>query len=170
MLPDESILHLTPGIYQKKVKKNFEVRVTFFGEEYIAVKIHNSEELDWRILSCSSKLKLSPITLPDDIEKKCISLMEKLGIYFGCFDFIVTPDDDFIFLEVNEMGQFLWIEFILPELKMLDKFCDFLISNDIESKPITNYQASLEEVNSSASYKKLMRDDAKKNESLELSN
>lgn len=32
--------------------------------------------------------------------------MRKLGIIFGCFDFIVTPDEEYVFLEVNPMGQF----------------------------------------------------------------
>lgn len=64
--------------------------------------------------------------------------MRQLGIVFGCFDFIITPDDEYIFLEVNEMGQFLWIEEILPELKLLDKFCEFLVS----SKKNTNIKNS----------------------------
>lgn len=129
MLSTEENMALTPGIFQKKIKKDFEARVTFFGEEYVAIKIHNTDEVDWRILFSTNDLKLSPLYLPIDIEKKCISLMKKLGIVFGCFDFIVTPEGEYVFLEVNEMGQFLWVEEILPELKMLDKFCDFLLSN-----------------------------------------
>lgn len=128
MLSTEENMALTPGIFQKRLRKDFEARVTFFGEEYIAVKIHNTEELDWRVLFSNNNLKLSPLILPTDVEKKCISLMKNLGIVFGCFDFIVTPEGEYVFLEVNEMGQFLWVEEVLPELKMLDKFCDFLLS------------------------------------------
>lgn len=130
MLSSEVCMALTPGIYQKIVKKRFEVRITFFKNEYIAVKIHNSEELDWRILNNSPKFKLSPIKIPLDIENKCISLMQSLGIVFGCFDFIVTPSDEYVFLEVNPMGQFLWIEEILPALKLADKFCEFLLTSE----------------------------------------
>lgn len=126
MLPEQSVLGLTPGIYQKKIKKAFEVRATFFGEENISVKIHNSEALDWRILNRTSSLILSPITLCPEVEKKCILMMKELNIVFGCFDFIVTPEGEYIFLEVNEMGQFLWVEDLLPQVKMLDKFCEFL--------------------------------------------
>jgi len=110
MLPNDSIIALTPGIYQKIIKKKFEVRITFFGNEYVGVKIHNVNELDWRTLNPYVQLKLSPFKIPSEIEKQCQELMGKLGIVFGCFDFIVTPNDEFIFLEVNEMGQFLWIE------------------------------------------------------------
>jgi hypothetical protein len=34
---------------------------------------------------------------------------ELLGLAFGCIDLIVTPEGEHIFLEVNEMGQFLWV-------------------------------------------------------------
>lgn len=53
--------------------------------------------------------------------------MARLGLLFGCIDLMVTPDDDYVFLEVNEMGQFLWIERANPDIRMLDTFCDFLI-------------------------------------------
>ena len=118
---------LTPGIYQEIIQKAFEVRVTFFGNENIAIKIHNFKELDWRSISPQS-LKVSLMRLPADIETYCILLMKKLDIVFGCFDFIVTHSGEYIFLEVNEMGQFLWIEKLLPELKLLNCFCEFLLS------------------------------------------
>lgn len=159
ILPEESILKLTPGIYQKKIIKSFEVRITFFGKEYIAVKIHNSEELDWRSLSETPKLKLSAIKIPLDIEKKCIHFMEKLDIVFGCFDFIVTPGGEYIFLEVNEMGQFLWIEQILPELKLLNKFCDFLLSNEKKTGFKDQKIISLKEITDSQVYNKLVKQD-----------
>jgi hypothetical protein len=53
--------------------------------------------------------------------------MSELGLVFGCFDLIVTPKGEYVFLEVNEMGAFLWIEERLPELELLDAFCEFLI-------------------------------------------
>src|SRR6185295_14798986 len=51
-------------------------------------------------------------------------------IVFGCFDFIVTPQDEYIFLEVNEMGQFLWVEEINPAIMLLEPFAEFLVSCD----------------------------------------
>lgn len=33
-----------------------------------------------------------------------------MHINFGCFDFIVTLDNDYVFLECNPNGQWLWIE------------------------------------------------------------
>ncbi|MEJ2669125.1 MAG: MvdD family ATP-grasp ribosomal peptide maturase, partial [Gammaproteobacteria bacterium] len=36
--------------------------------------------------------------------------MDLLGLNFGCIDMILTPDDEFVFLEVNPNGQWLWVE------------------------------------------------------------
>lgn len=134
MLPDDNTMALTPGIYQARIQKKYEIRATFFDEQYVAVKIDNSDEIDWRNLQGTSKFNISAIQLPSEIEKKCILLMKQLGIVFGCFDFIVTPKDEYVFLEVNEMGQFLWIEELLPELHLLDLFCEFLLYNKKEKK------------------------------------
>ncbi len=130
MLPEQYILQLTPGIFQQRIKKSYELRVTFFGDDHIAIKIHNSSELDWRRYSSTEKISMSATKLPYFLEKQCLALMKNLGIVFACFDIIVTPDDEYIFLEVNEMGQFLWLDEKVPNLKMLDRFCDFLTSHN----------------------------------------
>lgn len=134
-LLDEQSISLTPGIYQVQLEKQHEVRITFFGDAYVAVKIHNRLAQDWRSLINTNELNISPIDLATDIELGCQKLIQELGIVFGGFDFIVTPDNQYIFLEVNEMGQFLWKERRCPELKLLDKFCDFLV---VEHSPMTN--------------------------------
>lgn len=54
--------------------------------------------------------------------------MANLGLVFGCIDIIVTLNGEYCFLEVNEMGQFLWIERANPEIRILDAFCDFLLT------------------------------------------
>ncbi len=36
--------------------------------------------------------------------------MEALGLVFGAIDLIVTPGNEYVFLEVNPAGQFLWID------------------------------------------------------------
>jgi hypothetical protein len=127
-LPSQATLQMTPGIYQSQILKAYEVRATFFNDHCIAVKIDNQNEVDWRSLFFKGRVPVSEIKLPSSIQDKCLQLMKQLGIVFGCFDFIVTPSGEYVFLEVNEMGQFLWIEELLPSLKLLDTFCDFIIS------------------------------------------
>jgi glutathione synthase/RimK-type ligase-like ATP-grasp enzyme len=36
--------------------------------------------------------------------------MDRLGLNYGGIDVIVTPDDDYVFLEVNPGGEFHWLD------------------------------------------------------------
>ena len=55
--------------------------------------------------------------------------MRALGLVFGAFDFIVTPTGEYVFLEVNEMGQFLSFDRD-ADLPVLQAFCDLLLTRD----------------------------------------
>jgi hypothetical protein len=82
--------------------------------------------LDWR--AGGSKLRVEPDRLPAAVETACLVLLRRLGLVFGCFDFIVTPEGEHVFLEVNTAGQFLWVEEANPELPMLAPFVAFLLA------------------------------------------
>jgi glutathione synthase/RimK-type ligase-like ATP-grasp enzyme len=130
-LPNNRLLQLVPGIFQKQIKKKYELRVTCFGDYLVAAKlnsqIHSAGDIDWRAIP-EREMSIEPYSLPQELENKIRMFMNKMGIVFGSLDFIVTPDDNYIFLEVNEQGQFLWIEEYNPEIKMLDMFINFLLS------------------------------------------
>jgi hypothetical protein len=79
--------------------------------------------LDWR--KAYDELKMEACEVPQPLADACIRLMDKLGIVFGCFDFVVTPRGQYVFLEVNEMGQFLFVE-RWTGLPLLDAFSEFL--------------------------------------------
>ncbi len=127
-LPDDPLLGAVPGIFQARIPKAFELRVTAIGNQLIAVKIRSQElassSLDWR--AATEEVPLEPFRLPQPVATACREVMARLGIVYGAFDLIVTPENDYVFLEVNEMGAFLWLEEKLPELGLLDTFCEFL--------------------------------------------
>jgi hypothetical protein len=81
--------------------------------------------IDWR--AAFDRLPIEPAQLPESVADACRRIMTSLGLVFGCFDVIVTPSGDYVFLEINEMGAFLWIEEKVEELHLLDAFCEFLI-------------------------------------------
>lgn len=130
-LPDAETLRLTPGIFQSLIKKKYELRITCFGSYAIAVKINSQKnletQLDWRVKQ-THDLEVTPYLLPNHIKSKLVALMQSLGIVFGCVDMIVTPENEYVFLEVNEQGQFLWIEEYLPHLPILDCFIQFMLN------------------------------------------
>ena len=129
-LPDDDVLRLTPGIFQPRIEKRHELRVTVMGNSIITARLlsqgHSETTLDWRARSVD--LAIEPDVLPAQVEDGIRTLMRRLGIVFGCLDFIVTPEGRHVFLEVNAMGQFLWIEHGNPEIRLLGPFCDFLLS------------------------------------------
>ena len=43
----------------------------------------------------------------------------------GSLDLIERPDGSVVFLEINEMGQFLWLEERVPKMPMLALFAAF---------------------------------------------
>ncbi len=127
-LPDDDTLSLTPGIYQPRLLKAFELRITVFGSTVFGTKILSQEQersqIDWR--NGQHALRYEPVEIEPNLRKLCLSMLRRLGLLMGCFDFVVTPEGDVVFLEVNESGQFLWLE-MASGAPLLDAFSDFLI-------------------------------------------
>jgi hypothetical protein len=113
-LVEDDLLRAVPGIYQELVPKEYELRVTVMGNRLFAFKIHSQEAgsesgaLDWR--KSGESLRIESTELVPSVQANCLTLMRRLGLVFGCIDLIVTPGGDSVFLEVNEMGQFLFLE------------------------------------------------------------
>ena len=124
-LPPNQSLQRAPGIFQQEIKKQYELRVICFGHYLVAARMSPPSVQPMRI---------EPYVLPDDVAIKIRAFMTELGIVFGVCDLIVTPEEEYIFLEVCEQGQFLWIEDYNPEFKLLDIFVNFLLSKSIDFK------------------------------------
>lgn len=132
-LPPDPLLRAAPGIFQAKVAKQHEVRAQFFGASYFALKIDSSRieygEMDWR-LHQHGDMTDGSVEMPDAVYAACLRQLRSLGLVAGAFDFIVTPDDEWVYLEVNEAGQFIFVEQWCPELTLFDAFCAFVESGD----------------------------------------
>jgi glutathione synthase/RimK-type ligase-like ATP-grasp enzyme len=118
MRPDEleeiNSLEFCPLIFQSYIPKKFEIRGTIIGEKVLACRIHSQEatgltRVDWRRFDIP-RTPHYPVELPDDVKSKLIRLHRDLNVHVSHFDLIHTIDDDFVFLETNPFGQWLWIE------------------------------------------------------------
>lgn len=102
-----------PITLQNYISKAYEVRYTVVGEQHLVCKIESQSsdvaKIDWRRYDIphTPHSRLQP---PDDIRNRVCELMGKLGLTYGAMDFIVTEEDEWYFLEINSMGQWLWIE------------------------------------------------------------
>lgn len=116
--------------FQEYVPKQYELRVTVIGERVFAAKIHSQEDPRTRIDSrnMSAEIPYEATRLPPDIERRCVDFVHSYGLEYGALDLIVTPAGEYVFLENNPVGQFLYIEQLIPEFKMLDAMADQLIA------------------------------------------
>lgn len=106
-------LRMAPVMVQEYVQKALELRVTVVGEKVFACAIHsqNSERTkdDWRRYDFEN-VKHEPHALPADIEQKLVALLRFWGLSFGACDLVLTPEGEYVFLEINANGQWYWIE------------------------------------------------------------
>jgi glutathione synthase/RimK-type ligase-like ATP-grasp enzyme len=102
-----------PIVLQKYIEKLFEVRYTVVADEHFVCKIDSQASkianVDWRRYDIPHTPH-SAIEPPDYIKDKVILFMKELNIEYGALDFIVDRNGEWYFLEINSMGQFLWIE------------------------------------------------------------
>lgn len=112
-LKDLEGLALAPVIFQEKVEKYSDIRVTIVGSEVFAAEIlsqrREASKIDWRATD-DPNLEHVKHRLPSDLADKCRKLVEKLGIHFGAIDLALTPEGDYAFFEINPNGEWLWIE------------------------------------------------------------
>ena len=113
--PDEAFAQ-TVSFIQDYIPKAYELRITMVGDECFAAKVYSqgqsddSGKIDWRQGS-GHGLKWSVCEdFPIEEAYKCRAFLDKMQLNFGCFDIIVTPNGDYVFLECNPNGQWLWIE------------------------------------------------------------
>lgn len=101
----------TAHMLQAAVPKAYEVRLTLVDEDCFPVRIDGcsaAARTDWR--SDYDSLRYSLAELPANIRDSARALLRRLGLRFGAFDFVVTPEGDWVFLEVNPNGQWAWLQ------------------------------------------------------------
>ena len=112
----DEVYAYAPGIYQQKVQKEFDVRITMIGADFHAFAVSTVDKaLDWRTSGMFGKVSVERIQLPDDVQAGLRKFAHAADIVFGCFDMAVDYAGAWWFLEVNQAGQFLWIDELLPD-------------------------------------------------------
>ena len=115
----------TPVYIQEKINKIYDVRIIVIDGFVFAIKIDAAGVLDWRVDYSNHQYSL--ITPPQDIVDECKKVLSCLSLSFGAFDYVVTQKNEWIFLEVNPNGQWLWLEQAL-KLNISEKIINYLTS------------------------------------------
>ena len=107
-----SAIRNVPGIFQKRIAKSYEYRITIVDEEIFAVRIFSQDDqeaaLDWRRKQMNLRYE---VCNPQEFNcDQLHALLKALGLRFGAFDIIETTSGEKIFLEVNPAGNWLWLD------------------------------------------------------------
>jgi glutathione synthase/RimK-type ligase-like ATP-grasp enzyme len=119
---------LAPTMLQPYVDKAFELRCVVIGEDIFCAKLDSQADeksrVDWRGGDPAHEI----FALPEEVKASIHRLMSSFELNFASLDMIVTPEGEFVFLELNPNGQWLWLEFELG-LPLVASMADLLTSN-----------------------------------------
>ena len=102
-----------PCLFQKYIPKKLELRTIVVGDQMFTISIDSQassySSVDWRRYDLDN-VAHKQYDLPSSIATQIRSFMKALDLVFGCIDMIVTPDERYVFLEVNEAGNWMWLD------------------------------------------------------------
>ena len=119
LIEQEELDHLgslrdCPAIIQEYVEKDYELRIAVVGDRSFACRIDSqtaggATAVDWRRYN----IPMTPhsvYNLPKLLEQQLQAFHAEFGLALSSFDFVRNKDGEYVFLETNPFGRWLWIE------------------------------------------------------------
>ena len=101
--------YIFPSLIQEKVEKWVEIRAFVLYNEVYAMAIFSQNnkqtDTDYRNYDFSKMNRMVTYKLPAKVEEKILNFMKKCELNTGSIDLVLTPDNRFVFLEVNPAGN-----------------------------------------------------------------
>jgi glutathione synthase/RimK-type ligase-like ATP-grasp enzyme len=132
---------MTPVFLQKYIEKSMDVRVTMIGFKIFSVAIRDKgggEVVDFRIGCLDHEHEI--IQCPPNIERSIIAYAREMGLNFGAFDFAVSRDGQWYFLECNPNGQWMWLQ-MLTGVPLIETFARHLAL--MEDCPVPRFRREI---------------------------
>ena len=99
-----------PSLFQEKIEKLFEIRVFYLDGQFYSIAIFSQEsaktEVDFRNYNFGVPNRKAAIELPGSLKMKLRKLLEDLRLNTASIDLIYTKSHEFVFLEINPVGQY----------------------------------------------------------------
>jgi ATP-GRASP peptide maturase of grasp-with-spasm system len=118
----------SPSLVQEMIKKKYELRVFFLKNEFYSSAIfsqtNEQTKIDFRDYDHDNPNRVVPYKLPKPILTKLKQLVKILGLDTGSIDLIVDETGNYIFLEINPVGQFGNISY----------YCNYYLEEKIAKK------------------------------------
>ena len=129
-LADLDGLKLCPMTFQEQLPKSLELRTTVVGDRVFTASIDSqvsrAAQYDWRKDGVALLKHWQKFELPRRLEQQLLRLMDYFDLNYGAIDFVLTPDGRYVFLEINPVGEFFWLE-DSPGLPISSAIADVLL-------------------------------------------
>lgn len=111
---DLSSLQFSPMIFQEPIPKKLELRIIVVGAEIFSFAIDSQKseraKNDWRRDGLNMIKDWFAVEIPETLKSKLLTYMDSINRNYTAFDFILTPKDEYVFLEANMIGEFFWLD------------------------------------------------------------
>lgn len=106
---DADSVSVCPVLLQEEIPRAADVRVTIIGTKcFVADITSDAVVVDWRAPEIQVNYTSSGID--EATHMACKAMLDSLGLLYGAFDFIRTPEGTLVFLEINPTGEWAWLE------------------------------------------------------------
>ncbi len=119
---DPASYRACPAAYQEYIAGTEHIRLNCFGDQSFAALIETSD-LDWRH---NLKVPVRNWAVPASLHHQVRAVLDRLGLAMGIIDLKRTPEGQFVWLEVNPQGQFLFLQ-PLANMPLDEYFADYLL-------------------------------------------
>lgn len=120
LLSDRAIT-AAPTIYQQYIPGELHYRTVIFGGEEFTFK-YQSSLIDSRP---DARMRTSRSTFSDDTAERLKAFLGAAGLKMGIFDLKLGTDGTLYFLEVNQQGQFFYLD-PLSDVRLIKRFVNYL--------------------------------------------
>jgi glutathione synthase/RimK-type ligase-like ATP-grasp enzyme len=130
---EELPLNFHPTLFQEYIEKVFEIRSFYLNGLFYSSAIMSQNDrqtqIDFRNYNHTKPNRTPPYKLPNELENKLQKLMFDLNLNSGSIDLLVDKYGNYVFLEVNPIGQFAQVS----------KPCNYYLEEMIANSLIYNF-------------------------------
>ncbi|MBA3548744.1 MAG: MvdD family ATP-grasp ribosomal peptide maturase [Nannocystis sp.] len=124
-------LRLAPMVFQEKIQKRLELRITVVGSRMFVAAVDSQRtagaEVDWRERGVTLLSSWSHYSLPTEVERALERYMARSGMQYSAIDMIVEQGGRHVFLEANPAGECFWLEHYAPHFPLTAAIADVLV-------------------------------------------
>lgn len=99
-----------PSLFQERVAVACEIRVFYLDGRFFSTTTLTSRperSVDKKLDSTAEHVHYVPYQVPRAVEQRLHALMQAIGLNIGSIDLLRTPEGEYVFLEINPVGQYL---------------------------------------------------------------